>query len=212
MNMKISLSTPCLLLLKAIEKLNEKFSNNYWTWYGKSYLKMFGAKSEDWSSVQFKGKCILQIQKRTKIYLGKGFICNSGNKYVDNKESSIIRVLEGGSLCIGRGSGMTNSALICKESVSIGNYVNIGSGTIIIDTNSHSTNWEKRMKRGDGKTAKSAPIVIEDHVFIGARSIILKGVTIGEKSIVAAGSVVAKSIPSGEIWGGNPARFIKKIE
>jgi acetyltransferase-like isoleucine patch superfamily enzyme len=49
-------------------------------------------------------------------------------------------------------------------------------------------------------------------VFIGARCIILKGVTIGEKSIVAAGSVVTKNIPEGEVWGGNPAKFIKKIE
>ena len=82
--MNISINTPILLFLKTIEKVKERFSNTYWTWYGKSYLKMFGAESEDWNSVQFKGKCILQIQKHTRIHLGKGFICNSGNKYVDN--------------------------------------------------------------------------------------------------------------------------------
>lgn len=53
-------------------------------------------------------------------------------------------------------------------------------------------------------------MVINDNVFIGARCIILKGVTIGSKSIIGAGSVVTKNIPEGEIWAGNPAKFIKK--
>lgn len=57
----------------------------------------------------------------------------------------------------------------------------------------------------------SAPVIIEDNAFIGARSIILKGVTIGANSIIGAGSVVTKSIPANEIWAGNPAKFIRKI-
>ena len=62
------------------------------------------------------------------------------------------------------------------------------------------------------QNAKTAPIRIGNHVFIGARCIIGKGITIGEKSIVAAGSVVTKNIPPKEMWGGNPAKFIKPIE
>ena len=58
----------------------------------------------------------------------------------------------------------------------------------------------------------TSPVIIKDGAFIGAHSIILKGVIIGEKSIVGAGSVVTKSIPDGEIWAGNPAKFIRKIE
>ena len=50
-----------------------------------------------------------------------------------------------------------------------------------------------------------------NHVFIGTRGIINKGVSIGEGAIIAAGSVVVKDIPSWEVWGGNPARFIKKL-
>ena len=56
------------------------------------------------------------------------------------------------------------------------------------------------------------PVVIKDGAFIGAHCIILKGVSIGEKSVVGAGSVVTKSIPDGEIWAGNPAKFIRRIE
>lgn len=54
-------------------------------------------------------------------------------------------------------------------------------------------------------------MTIKDNAFIGAHSIILKGVTIGEKSIIGAGSVVARDVPDGEIWAGNPAKFIKNI-
>ena len=54
--------------------------------------------------------------------------------------------------------------------------------------------------------------MIKDHAFIGAHAIILKGVTIGEGSVIGAGSVVTKSVPDGEIWAGNPAVFIRKVE
>ena len=56
---------------------------------------------------------------------------------------------------------------------------------------------------------KFAPIVIHDNCFIGMRSMILPGIEIGPNSIIAAGSVVTKSVPPGEVWGGVPARFIE---
>ena len=57
----------------------------------------------------------------------------------------------------------------------------------------------------------TAPICIGEDVFIGANSTILKGVTIGDRSIVASGSVVTKSIPSDQLWGGNPAKKIRDL-
>ena len=74
-----------------------------------------------------------------------------------------------------------------------------------MDNDCHSLDYSKRGKRGgrDGQgrsidelNAKRAPVVIEDDVLIGARSIILKGVTIGARSVIGAGSVVTQSIPS----------------
>lgn len=58
----------------------------------------------------------------------------------------------------------------------------------------------------------SAPVIIGDDVFIGARAIILKGVTIGDGAVIGAGSVVTKSIPPRVIAAGNPARIIKEIK
>lgn len=56
-----------------------------------------------------------------------------------------------------------------------------------------------------------APIVLEDDVWIGSNAVILKGVTIGEGSVIAAGSIVTKDVPANVIVGGNPARILKKL-
>ena len=63
----------------------------------------------------------------------------------------------------------------------------------------------------DQANKKRAPVVLCDNLFIGAHSTILKGVTVGENSIVGAGSVVTKNIPANQIWGGNPAKFIRNL-
>lgn len=55
------------------------------------------------------------------------------------------------------------------------------------------------------------PVIIKDHVFIGADALILKGVTIGEEAVIGARSVVTKKVPAKEIWAGNPAKFIKNV-
>jgi len=71
-------------------------------------------------------------------------------------------------------------------------------------------NFDERKDRNTDVPLKKA-VVIDDGSFIGAHSIILKGVTIGKESIIGAGSVVTKNVPDGEIWGGNPAKLIRKI-
>jgi acetyltransferase-like isoleucine patch superfamily enzyme len=67
-------------------------------------------------------------------------------------------------------------------------------------------------KRSDKKHAVKLKVIIEDNVFIGAHSTILKGVTIGKNSVIGACSVVTKNIPPNEIWAGNPAKFIKFLD
>lgn len=114
-----------------------------------------------------------------------------------------------GKIYIGDGCGISNATLFACDSITLGNNVLVGGNTKIYDSDFHWLNFERRMNEQGGATS---PIVVKDGAFIGAHSIILKGVIIGEKSIVGAGSVVTKSIPDGEIWAGNPAKFIRKIE
>lgn len=79
----------------------------------------------------------------------------------------------------------------------------------IYDTDFHPLYPEQRI--GTGNHGKAQPVLLKENVFIGAHTIILKGVTVGRNSVVGAGSVVTKSIPDNEIWGGAPARYIKKL-
>lgn len=165
------------------------------------------------AKIRFDGAPELHFHKGCSVSIGEYFRCISSRFIgMDNMSFSKISVHEGGFLYIGHHTGMTNSTINCHQSIIIGNYVNIGAGCIIVDSNFHSLNWRDRLDGTDISKKKNAPVVIKDLAFIGTHSIILKGVTIGEKSIIGAGSVVTHNIPDGEIWAGNPAKFIKKIK
>ena len=202
-----------LLILKFFKKISYKASTIFWGNYALAYCNMRNVKFGG-SHVNFIGHAKLFIDHMAKVEIGDNFICASGiDNGIDNNVYSKIYVASNAHLKIGFQSGITNTVIHCHEHIEIGSYVNIGAGCIIFDTNFHSTNWEQRQDRCcDTRNALKERVIIEDYVFIGTRSIITKGVTIGEHSIVAAGSVVVKSIPANEIWGGNPAKFIKKID
>jgi acetyltransferase-like isoleucine patch superfamily enzyme len=114
---------------------------------------------------------------------------------------------------IGKNVGMSAAALVAHNEIVIGDDVKIGGGTCIYDTDFHSLDAVKRtnsfLDRCDESTA---PVLIDNRVFIGAHTTILKGVHIGENSVVGACSVVTKSIPANEVWAGNPAKFIKTAD
>jgi acetyltransferase-like isoleucine patch superfamily enzyme len=119
---------------------------------------------------------------------------------------------KGAKLNIGSNLGISQAAIICHLNIKIGNNVKIGGGARIFDTDFHAIDPELRIDpKTDFANKRKHPIVIEDNVFIGAYSTILKGVTIGQNSIIGACSVVTKNIPSNEIWAGNPAKFIRGI-
>ena len=112
-------------------------------------------------------------------------------------------------LILGDNVGISGSTISASNSITIGNNVLIGSGCVICDSDAHPIHPADRQ---DHKKTHSKPIVIEDDVFIGARCIVLKGVTIGKGSVIGAGSVVTKDVPTMCIYAGNPAVLIKKME
>lgn len=113
------------------------------------------------------------------------------------------------------------ASLAATEKIIIGNYVYIAGGVTIVDTDFHPIDPALRMRDtiavstiGD-KTRRlqfdSAPVIIEDDVWIGYNATILKGVTIGKGSVIHPGSVVSKNVPAGSVVSGNPAE-LKKYE
>ncbi len=154
----------------------------------------------------------IHIYKTGRINLGNGIVINSGARYnpIGGDTRTNLSVAADAVLEIGDHSGISNCTIVCQNQIKIGQYVNIGGSVKIYDTDFHALDFEKR-KSKKSDIGNTKPILIKDHAFIGAHSIILKGVTIGENAIVGAGSVVTKSIPDNEIWGGNPARFIKDV-
>ena len=150
-----------------------------------------------------------------EISIGNDFVFTSGSCF--NAHCRNIRgclyAAESAKISIGDNVGISSATLWAKEEIRIGNHVNIGGDCILLDTDAH--NLDYRIRR-DGKrdtfTAKSKPIVIEDDVLIGTRCIILKGVTIGARSVIGSGSVVTKSIPADCVAAGNPCRVIRSLK
>lgn len=156
---------------------------------------------------------LVQIGNNCTIMSGAGLNPLSRNI------KTCIYVGKKATLKLGNDVGISSSTLWVKESVSIGNSVAIGADCIIMETDAHNLDWKIRCSEEtneygesvDMVTAASAPIVIEDNVLVGARCIILKGVTIGARSIIGSGSIVTKDIPSDCIAAGNPCKVIKSI-
>lgn len=153
------------------------------------------------------------LRGKGKIIIGDNVTINSCRETnpIGGDIKTILFAKENATIKIGDNTGISNSAIVAKSTITIGNDVFIGGSCKIYDHDFHSVKKEDRLAdphKGD----KSKPITISDGAFIGAHTIILKGVTIGKGSVVGAGSVVTKDIPDGEIWAGNPAKMLYKNE
>ena len=161
-------------------------------------------------------------------------LCPENRKYVTIGERCLIKSLfifetPQGEVHIGNNTHIGGAHFICRTRIDVGNDVTMAWGITLYDHDSHSTKWEFRqhdneqcykdyvetgnnIAHKDWSHVNSAPIKIEDKVWIGMDVLILKGVTIGEGSVVAARSVVTKSAPPYSLIAGNPARVVKSLK
>jgi len=139
------------------------------------------------------------------VVSGSGNI-TCGNDLLIRSEQFIpvkIYVAANAKLSMGNKVFLNNRVHIsCSEKIEIGTHVDIADECLIIDNDFHGV--------GD-KLSKKAPIIIEDDVWLAARVIVLKGVTIGKGSVIGAGSIVTKSIPPNSFAAGVPAKVLRSI-
>jgi len=166
---------------------------------------------------------INSLGKYTKAYCyvfkrNRSSVINIGNNSLINgrlvTESKNSRIELGDNVFVGG-----NTIFDCLQEIKVSDNVLISYECILSDHDSHSIDSKKREmdlfrfqnKRMNWDQVSSKPIFIKKNAWIGMRSIILKGVTVGEGSIVAAGSVVTKDVPDYTLVAGNPAEIKKKL-
>jgi acetyltransferase-like isoleucine patch superfamily enzyme len=159
------------------------------------------------------GSGIVGMENKDQIKLGKNV-----------RLSGWLTVLYGGKITVGDYTLIGNKTVVqAFDRIDIGSYTMISPEVWILDNNNHSIYAQDRLidmlgsadfnKVGvDNVHYVHKPVKIGNHVWIGRRSIILKGVTIGDRSIVAAGAIVTKNVPPDTIVAGNPAKAVKEIK
>lgn len=165
-----------------------------------AYLRGFLVSLRVKSNGPFKsiGKTIIR-KKNGIIYVGK-YSCLwpevklDARSYLSNNKA-ILKIGEYTSIG-------DRTQIHCGRNITIGNYTLISWDVNILENDYHAS--------GGGEPVHK-DIIIGDEVWIGARVIIIKGVTIGNGAIIAAGSVVTKDVPPYSLVAGNPAKFIKKV-
>lgn len=163
------------------------------------------------SNVKAKGK--IYVVNKGSISVGSDSILNGGNKFNPIGFDGCTNLIteRNGTIVIGKRFGMSNSTIYSRVGITIGDDVMLGAGVKIYDTDFHSLDARYRGTPEDKSHTCNKPINIGSHVFVGAGTMILKGVTIGDNAVISAGSIVTKDVPANEIWAGNPAARIKLI-
>ena len=172
------------------------------------------------SNFVLEGSPIIKNESGDPLKIVIGDNCRVSSGQIVCKEGGSVNI---GSFCVLE----DNVGLYCLNKITIGSYTGIAYGTTILDNNTHRTGVEDRIKHrirvspiGEGypglgngwELSDSDSVIIGECVWIGVGCTVLKGVTIGDGSIVARDSVVTKDVPPYTIVAGNPARPIKNLE
>ena len=173
-------------------------------------------------SVEGRGNIVVNgrvfIRNKGRFVVDGKVVVNSGKNYnvIGGDSRANFMIGDNALLRMGENVGISNSTIVCSKEIVIESNVLIGGGCKIYDSDFHSTDYQKRIDafvcNKKDIYAKVRPVRIKDGAWIGGHSIILKGVTIGERSIVGAGSVVSKDVPDYEIWAGSPIKYMGSID
>ena len=173
------------------------------------------------------------------VEFGEGFYCESAQifrhlrsknpravvigRHVSCYAGCSFAVGENGQCCIGDFTLLNGALIMAEGKIDIGSHCLVSWNVGVADSDFHPLEPAQRLidaqalapyfkNRPPRPKLKTAPVKIADNVWIGMNATILKGVTIGENSVVAAGSVVTKSVPPNTVVAGNPAAVVKQFE
>jgi len=172
------------------------------------------------------------------VVFGDGFYCETAQIFRHLKSEAPRAVVLGdhvscyagcsfaigvnGSCSVGNFTLMNGALVMAEERIEIGSHCLISWNVGIADSDFHPLAPAQRIvdahalapffkDRPPRPKLRTAPVIISDNVWIGMNAIILKGVTIGENSVVAAGAVVTKSVPANSVVAGNPAALVREL-
>lgn len=193
------------IINKTISVINTLVHNAYYgiiTCLERFYLNTIGIKCPKGN---FYGWCSFYRKNGSAITIGKNAKFNYSNwsNHIGLNHRCIISTMsEDALLTIGNNLGMSSSTITCFKKIDIGNNVRIGANCVIADGDFHLD---------DPRVGAPKPVTIHDNVWLGYGVIVMKGVTIGENSIIGMNSVVTRDIPANSIAAGSPAKVIKTI-
>ena len=161
--------------------------------------------------LRLKGKPVIFNRRGARLKLGSNvtikssFLSNLVGLY---NRTIIITRAPGAVIEIGDNVGISGATIYARKGIYIGANTAVGGNCKILDNDFHPADPVIR-EHTPSDSYGTAPIIIGRNVFIGCNSLILKGTSIGDNSVIGAGSVVSGAIPSNCIAAGNPAKVIK---
>jgi acetyltransferase-like isoleucine patch superfamily enzyme len=158
------------------------------------------------SSVEFRGRPLIRCVRGAELRFESGVRVNSQlayNPVMGRARSTFCCVSPGALLILEKDVGASGVSITAAKEVVVGEGTLLGADCLITDTDFHIPLGNHRW--GNDVLAGAAPVRIGKGCFIGARAMILKGVTIGDGAVVAAGAVVTKNVPNEHLAAGNPA-------
>ena len=159
------------------------------------------------------GTFLMRIQEKASVNIGKNctIVSNNNRAGITIFTKFKLTALFDSKISIGNNVSFNGTSISCRTtSIKIGDGTIVGPNVIIVDSDFHGI-YPPENRENNLDYDSDRPVNIGDNVWIGMNTIVLKGVNIGNNSVVAAGSIVNNDIPSNCIVGGNPAKIIKEF-